>query len=64
VPGTTYSPSLWFLLGNWRQKAAAQALLMLRNTAANIARQMSSATNMAICDMTFTVCPVRTGRIR
>jgi hypothetical protein len=29
VPGTTYSPSLWFLLGNWRQKAAAQALLML-----------------------------------
>jgi len=38
------SSSLWFLLGNWRQKADTQALLMLRNTAANIVRQMSSAT--------------------
>jgi hypothetical protein len=47
VPGITYFSFSGFLLGNWRQKANTQALLMLRNTAANIVRQMSNATTFA-----------------
>jgi hypothetical protein len=35
TPVQRRNPSLWLLLGNWRQKANTQALLMLTDTAAD-----------------------------